>query len=102
MHESTVSRAVRDKYVETPHGTFELRYFFQTGVVDEHGNGVSSETVKRQIRDLIRSEDPYAPFSDQKLCERLKQQGIRVERRTVAKYRKSLGIGASSQRKPLT
>lgn len=99
VHESTVSRATSAKYVETPMGTFELKYFFTSGVEGSHGEGVSAESVKSFIRDIIAAENPSKPLSDSKIAELLNKKGMQVSRRTVAKYRDDLLISASCKRK---
>ena len=95
LHPSTVSRAIRGKYLQCRQGTYPLRYFFSRSV----GGGSSRQAVKQKLLDLVREEDPAHPLSDQALCERLSSEGIVVARRTVAKYRMELGIGASTARK---
>jgi RNA polymerase sigma-54 factor len=100
MHESTVSRAIANKYANTPHGLVALRSFFITGIQSSGGGeDVAAVQVKQKIKDLIAAEDQNRPFSDQDIAERLSGQGIRVSRRTVAKYREEMGILASSKRK---
>ncbi len=99
VHESTVSRATANKYVQTPRGLYPLKFFFASGVEDEDGASVSSESIKSHLRELIESENAYRPLSDQKLTELLKQRDIIVSRRTVAKYREELAIPASNKRK---
>jgi len=99
VHESTVSRAVANKFVQTPRGVFPVKFFFCSGVEDFHGIAVSSESVKSHLRELINSEDPYRAFSDQKLAELLARRDILVSRRTVAKYREEMGIPSSTRRK---
>lgn len=99
VHESTVSRATSGKYVDTPFGTFELRYFFSGGVEKDTGEGISSESVKVFIKDIISREDCKKPLSDEKIVNKLKNKGINISRRTVAKYRDELGILSSSRRK---
>ncbi|AKH43630.1 RNA polymerase sigma-54 factor [Altererythrobacter atlanticus] len=100
MHESTVSRVTSNKYLNCPRGTFELKYFFTSGVAAADGEGsVSAETVKAQIRALVDAEDPKAILSDDKLVELLKEKGFDLARRTVAKYREAIGIGSSVQRR---
>ncbi len=98
VHESTVSRASANKYVQTPQGVFELRFFFSSGV-DSVGGGVSSESVKKLIADIISSEDVHDPASDQCIADLLGQRGISISRRTVAKYRGELGLPPSGKRK---
>ncbi len=102
VHESTVSRAVANKYVQTPQGAFELRFFFTSGVASAAGeNTVSSASVKQVIKELIEAEDPFAPHSDQKLVELLRRRGATLSRRTVTKYRRELGVPSSAQRRRL-
>lgn len=100
MHESTVSRVTTNKYVHTPQGLFELKYFFHRGVPATDGGGtVSSLTVKEIVRKLLTQEDQGKPLSDQKIVEILQQQGVEIARRTVAKYRSQLRIPSSSKRR---
>ena len=99
MHESTVSRVTTNKYVNTPQGIFELKYFFNSGISKTDGDSLASESVKLKIKDLISGEDLKKPLSDQKLVELLKKDGIKIARRTVAKYRDMLKILPSSKRK---
>lgn len=99
MHESTVSRVTTNKYVHTPEGLFELKYFFHRGVQATDGEAVSSLTVKELVRRLLTAEDTGKPLSDQKIVEILRQQGIEIARRTVAKYRGQLRIPSSSRRR---
>jgi len=97
MHESTISRVTTNKYVHTPHGIFELKYFFNAGVGS--GGGVASESVRNKIKEILASENPQHPLSDQELVEILQKQDMSIARRTVAKYREMLGILPSSKRK---
>ena len=99
MHESTVSRVTTSKYMHTPQGIFELKYFFNSGINTTGGGSLASESVKMKIKDLVDNEDPKKPLSDQKLVELLKKDGIEIARRTVAKYRDVLKILPSSKRK---
>lgn len=99
MHECTVSRVTTNKYVHTPQGIFELKYFFNSGITNSEGEGISSEAIKNRIRQLVEEEDSRHPLSDHKLVELLRQDGIDVARRTVAKYREMLGILSSSGRR---
>lgn len=100
MHESTVSRVTSNKYLHCERGTFELKYFFTSGVSSIDGEGaVSAEAVKAQIRSLVGAEDPDAILSDDKLVELLREKGFDLARRTVAKYREAIGIGSSVQRR---
>ncbi len=99
VHESTVSRAVNGKYMDTPLGVFELKYFFTDGVENDSGEGVSSESIKIFIKDIIDMEDCRKPLSDRKIVDMLKDKGIDISRRTVAKYRNELGILSSQGRR---
>jgi len=99
VHETTVSRAAANKFVQTPHGLFPLRYFFTTGYQDESGATVANTSVKEWIADLIASEDKAVPLSDQAIVEKLRKRGLHLARRTVTKYRESLGIPPSNIRK---
>jgi RNA polymerase sigma-54 factor len=99
MHESTVSRVTTAKYMHTPQGIFELKYFFNSGINTTSGGSLASESVKLKIKDLVDDEDPKKPLSDQKIVELLKKDGIKIARRTVAKYRDVLKILPSSKRK---
>jgi RNA polymerase sigma-54 factor len=99
MHESTISRVTSGKYMHTPRGVFELRYFFSSQVEGSDGSGTSSTAIRAKIRKLIRDEPPEAPFSDSRIAEMLSKEGIPVARRTVAKYRESMGIPPSNERK---
>ncbi len=101
MHESTISRVTTNKYVHTPQGIFELKFFFNSGINRTDGDEIASESVKNKIRDLISKEDTKRPLSDQKIVELLREQNIDIARRTVAKYREQLGILSSSKRKQL-
>lgn len=99
MHESTVSRVTTAKYVHTPQGIYELKYFFNSGISSSDGDSLASESVKLKIKDLVGQEDTKNPLSDQKIAEILAKEGIQIARRTVAKYREVLKILPSSQRK---
>jgi RNA polymerase sigma-54 factor len=99
VHESTVSRATTRKYMLTPRGLFELKYFFSSSVGTTDGGSVSATSVKARLASLIAAEPPGQPLSDQELSDLLRQTGIIAARRTVAKYRESLGIGSSSDRR---
>lgn len=99
VHESTVSRATSGKYVQTPHGTFELKFFFSSGVDNTRGEGVAQESVKRMIADLVAKENTAEPLSDQTLTDMLNKQGVNISRRTVAKYREEMGVPSSAKRK---
>jgi RNA polymerase sigma-54 factor len=101
MHESTVSRVTTNKYVQTPHGIFELKYFFSSSIQTEDGNSIAAESVKEKIRDIIRREDPVSPLSDQRIAELLRQAKIHIARRTVTKYREALRILSSTRRRQI-
>ena len=101
VHESTASRVTSNKYIHTPRGIFELKFFFSSSLVSQSGENHSSEAVKFKIRKLVDSESVNRPYSDEKLAKLLKDQGIIVARRTVAKYRDILSIPSSSRRKQL-
>jgi len=99
MHESTISRVTTNKYVHTPQGVFELKYFFNSAINSMEGDSIASESVKEHIRNLIKSEDKSNPLSDQEIAEKLKGSNIDVARRTVAKYRETLGLLPSRKRR---
>ncbi|MGE5405615.1 MAG: RNA polymerase sigma-54 factor, partial [Candidatus Saccharibacteria bacterium] len=100
VHESTISRATSNKYIQTPQGVFELKYFFSSGVESVASEeGLSSRSIKKTLKDMINDEDPKNPLSDQQICEILNNRGIQISRRTVAKYRGELGIASTSTRK---
>jgi len=102
LHESTVSRVTTNKFVHTPQGIFELKFFFNAGLTRKDGQDVATEAVKEQIRQLVAQEDPARPLSDKEIVERLGRQGINLARRTVAKYRDQLGILPAAKRKKLS
>jgi len=99
MHESTVSRVTTNKYVHTPQGIFELKYFFNSSINRFDGEALASESVKEKIRKIIESEDPARPMSDQRIAEMLKAANIDIARRTVTKYRESMHILSSTKRR---
>jgi RNA polymerase sigma-54 factor len=99
MHESTVSRVTTSKYVHTPQGIYELKYFFNSSIARVAGEDIASEAVKNHIKLIVGEEDTHNPYSDQKIVELLRAQGIDIARRTVAKYREVLGVLPSSKRK---
>jgi RNA polymerase sigma-54 factor len=99
VHESTVSRATAGKYAQTPQGTYELKFFFSSGVDGARGEGVAAESVKRLMADLIAKENTAEPLSDQVLTDLLNKQGVHISRRTVAKYREEMGVPSSAKRK---
>ncbi|MGL6261356.1 RNA polymerase factor sigma-54 [Vibrio sp. WXL210] len=101
MHESTISRVTTQKYMHTPRGIFELKYFFSSHVSTDNGGECSSTAIRALIKKLVAAENPVKPLSDSKIAALLADQGIQVARRTIAKYRESLGIAPSSQRKRL-
>jgi len=101
MHESTVSRVTHNKYMCTPQGIFELKYFFSSGLATADGYSCSSRSVRDMISKLISDESPMKPYSDQQIMEFLKERNIEIARRTVAKYRKELKIPSASRRKKL-
>lgn len=99
IHESTVSRATAGKYMQTPRGIFELKFFFSSGVSNVQGDSTSAEAVKKMIKELIDNEDPKKPFSDQKISAKLQELGVEVSRRTIAKYRDEMGVLSTTKRK---
>ena len=101
MHESTISRVTTAKYMATPQGTFELKYFFGSGLGTESGNAASSTAVRALLKQFVAAENPAKPLSDSKLSDMLKEQGIDCARRTVAKYREALKIAPANLRKAL-
>jgi RNA polymerase sigma-54 factor len=101
MHESTVSRVTTNKYAQTPHGVFELKFFFNSSIRTSDGDGIASESVKEKILQIIRAEDTRNPLSDQKIAEMLSDASIQIARRTVTKYREALRILSSTQRRQI-
>lgn len=101
MHESTISRVTTQKFMHTPRGIYELKFFFSSHVATEGGGECSSTAIRALIKKLIAAETPNKPLSDNKITQLLEEQGIQVARRTIAKYRESLGIPPSNQRKQL-
>ena len=99
VHPSTVSRAVSNKYVHTPQGVFELRFFFSEGVNGPEGSGLPLVLLKRKVKKLIEEEDPAKPLTDDQIAQLLEAQGIHVTRRTVAKYREDMQIPSTHQRR---
>ncbi len=99
MHESTVSRVVNNKYMHTPRGLFEMRFFFHSGITSTQGEDVSSLVVKKRIRKLVEGEEPLHPLSDSTIVKLLENQNLTIARRTVAKYREELRIPSSTLRK---
>ena len=101
MHESTISRATTNKYMHTPRGIFELKYFFSSHVSTTAGGECSSTAIRALIKKLVAAENPRRPLSDSKIADLLKDQGIEIARRTIAKYRDALFIPPSNERKRL-
>ena len=101
MHVSTISRVSNGKYVQTPHGVFELKYFFDGGLSREDGEDISAKSVKEKIANLIQEENPQTPLSDQRIANILKKEGIEIARRTVAKYRDQMKINPARYRKAI-
>lgn len=99
LHESTISRVTSNKYVHTPQGIYELKFFFDSPINRFQGESLASESVKKKIKQIISAEDPMKPLSDQRIVEILRGSNIDIARRTVAKYREMLGINSSSKRK---
>lgn len=101
MHESTISRVTTNKYMQTPQGLLELKYFFNSGISTIEGDSIASESVKNMIKEIVEKEDLRRPYSDQRIAEILSRSNITIARRTVTKYREMLKIGSSSERKRL-
>jgi RNA polymerase sigma-54 factor len=99
MHESTISRVTNDKYCQTPRGVYQLKFFFSVGLASENGEDVSARGIKDKISKMIEDEDSARPLTDQEVVSRLKEDGIKIARRTVAKYRDQLGILPARMRK---
>ena len=99
MHESTISRVVTNKYMHTPRGIFELKYFFSSRIQKTSGDAVASKSVKEEIKKIVSAENPKKPYSDSDIVDLLKKSGISIARRTVAKYREMMGVLPSSKRK---
>jgi RNA polymerase sigma-54 factor len=99
IHESTVSRSINGKYMQSPRGIYEIKFFFTSGVSGNSGEGIASESIKTFIREIVENEDPKSPLSDQAMVEMLTERGIDISRRTVAKYRDEMNLPSSSKRK---
>jgi RNA polymerase sigma-54 factor len=99
VHETTVSRAVSGKYIETPQGVFEMKYFFTAGLETANGDGMSNTSVKDMVSEIFKNENPSCPLSDQEVVKLLTAKGVSIARRTVAKYRDELGILPSNLRR---
>ncbi len=102
MHESTISRVTHNKYVHTPQGIYELKYFFNAGITSSQGEDLASESVKTLVREIIAKEDPKSPYSDEKLVQILKGMNIHIARRTVSKYRELMKILSSNERRKIS
>ena len=101
IHETTVSRAIANKYMQTPRGTYEMKYFFTPGFKTADGKEISNKTIKDAIVQMVNNEDISNPLSDQAMVDILKERGTKVARRTIAKYREELKILPSHLRKSL-
>jgi len=99
VHESTVSRCTNNKYVQTPRGVFEMKYFFSSELKTDFGQMISSTTIKSMLKKIISNEDARNPLSDLQIADNLSNNGIKVARRTVTKYRETLSIPSSKNRK---
>jgi len=99
LHESTVSRATSNKYIQTPQGVFEMKYFFSTGLNNDAGTTTSAESIKKMLQEMVANEDTRVPLNDQKIAGIFRQRGIKISRRTIAKYRDELGISPIRKRK---
>ena len=99
IHESTVSRSINGKYMQTPRGLFEIKYFFTSGVTGQDGSSIASESIKTIIREMIENEDPKSPLFDQAIADSMEECGIEISRRTIAKYRDEMNIPSSTKRK---
>jgi len=99
MHESTVSRVTNEKFVQTPRGVLPLKYFFSSGLATTDGDVVSARGIKAQLEKLVQDEDPKHPLTDQAIVNILRESGVQIARRTVAKYRDQLGVLSARMRK---
>jgi RNA polymerase sigma-54 factor len=99
LHETTISRAIANKYLQTPKVMYEFKFFFTGGYQTNDGEEISSRSIKEKIKDLIAAEDKAKPLSDNKISQLLKDEGLNVARRTVAKYREQLGIQTTNLRR---
>ena len=99
LHESTISRVTTNKFISTPHGIFELKYFFGSSIKIENGKELSSKAILFRIKELVQNENSASPYSDEQLSKILEKEGIQISRRTIAKYRTVLKILPSNQRK---
>jgi len=101
MHESTISRVTNNKFIHTPQGIYELKFFFNTGITSTQGETLASESVKNLLREIIAKEDPRKPYSDEKLVQILKEMNIHIARRTISKYREMMKILSSNERRKI-
>jgi len=101
MHESTISRVTHNKYIHTPQGIYELKFFFNAGITSTQGEAMASESVKNLVREIIANEDPRKPYSDEKLVQILQGMNIHIARRTVSKYREMMRILSSNERRKI-
>jgi RNA polymerase sigma-54 factor len=99
---TTVSRAVDDKWIQTPRGIFPLKRFFVGGTRSDDGKDVACDTIRLKLQEVVDNEDKSDPYSDEALVEKLREQGLKVARRTVTKYRQKMGIPSSRQRRDWT
>ncbi len=99
VHESTISRSTSNKYIQTPRGVYELKYFFTSEIKTDYGKKLSSVTIKEMIKKLINDEDARFPMSDSQISKNFNENGIKVARRTITKYRESMGISSSTDRR---
>jgi RNA polymerase sigma-54 factor len=99
MHESTISRVTNNKYMHTPQGIYELKYFFNAGISSVQGEAMASESVKSLLKEIIERENPKKPFSDERLVQMLKERNVHIARRTISKYREMMKILSSSERR---
>ena len=101
LHKTTISRAISAKYLRSPKGVFPLRHFFNLAIHGDEGQDFTARGVQDLIRDIVNDEDPQKPVSDAKILDQLKEKGVSLARRTVAKYREAAGISAASKRKKI-
>jgi len=99
VHESTVSRATANKYIQTPQGVFEIKFFFASGLASDSGRTISQASIKKSIEEFLSREDPQSPWTDQQITDHLKSRGLRISRRTVAKYRDEMGVPSMARRR---
>jgi len=99
MHESTVSRAVTNKYMHTPQGVYEMKFFFHSALSNSRGSDISSLSIKERMRKMIDTENPSKPLSDSEITSSFQKEGLKISRRTVAKYREDMRIPPSHQRR---